>query len=112
MLDTASKTDIFRKLNDALRITLAGGKVTMTAAIAALPGRTKANVLSAIRQFSNFTQDNDPHGEHDFASVEVEGERYYGKIDYYSPDMEGGSEVPADPSKTVRVLTIMHSSAY
>jgi hypothetical protein len=80
--------------------------------VADLPPQTTANVLSAVRQFSNFTQDNDPHGEHDFASVEVEGERYHGKIDYYAPDMEAGSEDPVDPSKTVRVLTIMHARDY
>jgi hypothetical protein len=112
MLDTASKTEIIRKLNDVLRITFTGGKVMMTATVAELPPQTKANVLSAVRQFSNFTPDNDPRGEHDFVSVEVEGQRYYGKIDYYAPDMEAGSEDPADPAKTVRVLTIMHSSDY
>ena len=73
---------------------------------------TKANVLTAVRQFSDFTEDNDPHKEHDFGAFEVDGERFFWKIDYYDLKLEGGSENPADPSLTTRVLTIMLASEY
>jgi hypothetical protein len=67
-------------------------------------------VLTSVRLFGPFNGDNDPHGEHDFVSVKVDGETYFGKIDYYAPDMEHGSEDLADEAKTVRVHTIMHSA--
>jgi uncharacterized protein DUF3768 len=72
-------------------------------------------VQSAIREkvelFDSFTEDN-PHGGHDFGAFEHEGARIFWKIDYYAPDMEHGSENPADPKQTVRVLTIMLASEY
>jgi Protein of unknown function (DUF3768) len=50
--------------------------------------------------------------EHDFGNFQIEGETYFWKIDYYALDMAGGSEDPADPEKTARVLTIMSADEY
>jgi len=61
----------------------------------------------AVRTFDGFNDENDPLGNHDFGSVIVDGVVVFWKIDYYDEGMEYGSEVPADPSKTTRVLTIM-----
>jgi hypothetical protein len=99
-------------LNDGLRRTFARGKVVMTAGVAALPEEMLVRVLERVRHFDEFTKDNDPHGEHDFGSFDVAGVTYFFKVDYYSPDMEGGSEDPADPEKTTRVLTIMRADEY
>ena len=101
-----------RVLNDNFRSTFVGGQMFMTAGVNALPVDTKARMLLAVQSFSNFTKDNDPHGEHDFGSIETEGETYFFKIDYYALDMNGGSEDPADPEKTTRVLTIMRADEY
>jgi hypothetical protein len=101
-----------RTLNDAFRRSFAGGKVMMTAGIAALPDAAQATVLDEVRTFDAFTADNDPHGEHDFGTFEVDGRKIFWKIDYYDAAMEFGSEDPADPSKTSRVLTIMLASEY
>ena len=108
----SEQSDRIRVLNDNFRTTLVGGRMFLTAGVNALPLDTKARVLLAVQSFSDFTKDNDPHGEHDFGSFEIEGETYFFKIDYYSPDMVGGSEDPADPEKTARVLTIMRADEY
>ena len=65
-----------------------------------------------VELFKAFTPDNDPHQEHDFGSIEHEGNRVFWKIDYYAKDMESGSEHPEDPGQTVRVLTIMLAEEY
>jgi hypothetical protein len=106
------RAERIRLLNDNFRATLVGGQVFMTAGVDALPVDTKAHVLLAVQSFDKFTADNDPHHEHDFGSFEIEGETYFFKIDYYAPDMDGGSEDPADPEKTARVLTIMRADEY
>jgi hypothetical protein len=101
-----------RTLNDAFRRSFGGGKVMMTAGIAALPEATQATVLDEVRKFDAFTADNDPHGEHDFGSFAVDGRKIFWKIDYFDAAMEFGSEDPADASKTTRVLTVMLASEY
>jgi Protein of unknown function (DUF3768) len=107
-----STTDRIRLLNDNFRSTFTGGQVLMTQGVSELPMDTKARLLLAVQRFSDFTTDNDPHREHDFGSFEVEGEGYFFKLDYYSLDMRAGSEDPADPEKTTRVLTIMRADEY
>lgn len=101
-----------RELNDQLRQTMMGGQVLMTQGIQALPAEVQAQVFSQVQRFDSFTEDNDPHGEHDFGSVTAEGSKVFWKIDYYAPDMMHGSEDPADPAVTRRVLTIMLAEEY
>lgn len=66
-------------------------------------------MVKAVQSFedSAFDKPNDPYGEHDFIAFDIEGQAYFAKIDYYDLDLKFGSEDPADPGKTARVLTIM-----
>jgi hypothetical protein len=108
-----NKSDRTRLLNDNFRSTFVGGQVVMTRGVADLPLDVRARLILAVQSFSNFTKDNDPYGEHDFGSFEIEGDTYFFKVDYYAaPDMDGGSENAADPSVTTRVLTIMRADEY
>ncbi|HEX3882410.1 MAG TPA: DUF3768 domain-containing protein [Stellaceae bacterium] len=82
----------------------------MTAGIAAMTEEMRAKVFDQVRTFGAFNADNDPHGEHDFGNLEIDGRKLFWKIDQYDAAMEFGSEDPADPSKKTRVLTIMLAS--
>jgi hypothetical protein len=105
-------TEVIRTLNDALRTTFEGGRVLVTQGVRALPLEVKPAVLQAVQAFSAFTPENDSYGEHDFGSFELQGARIMWKIDYYNLSLDGGSENPADPEVTRRVLTIMLAEEY
>jgi Protein of unknown function (DUF3768) len=106
------KSRITRDLNDAFRTTFVGGKVMLTSGVAAMPTNEVARVLSAVREFKDFDESNDPHGEHEFGSFRLAGEEFFWKIDAYDADMQFGSDDPSDEAKTTRVLTIMFASEY
>lgn len=101
-----------RELNDAFRRSFVGGRVLLTPGVDELDEAEKSALLRSVREFDSFSSDDDPHQEHDFVSVEHNGTTYFAKIDYYATDMESGSEDPADPSQSVRVLTIMRADEY
>jgi len=68
--------------------------------------------VEAVRDFSEFSESNDPYGEHDFGSFDLDGVSLYWKIDYYDLLLEYGSPDPADPLLTRRVLTILLADEY
>lgn len=107
-----SKTDAVRFLNDHLRTTFTGGLVLVTASVAELDRQQKVRVLLAVREYDEFCAANDPYHEHDLAFFQVDGERYFFKIDYFDLTSKYHSPDPADPERTRRVLTIGHHSDY
>ena len=104
--------DRIRQLNDAFRTTFTGGRVLITAGVQGRGEAFVAEAYAAIKAFTAFTPDNDPHGEHDFGSLTVSGTKLYFKIDYYDAAERYGSEDPADPAMTTRVLTILLPEEY
>lgn len=111
------------RLNDWLRANLTqpgSNRVVMTAGIAELIGdialfrgfRRRAELLRSIRDFEAFDCDNDPHGHRNLGLFTFGGTSCLWKIDYYDRDLAFGSDDPADPFKTVRVLTILRADEY
>ena len=100
-------------LNDKFRKSLVtGGRTYMTAGVNGKGPEFVAKALVKVIAFHDFNADNDPHGEHDFGSFELEGEQLFWKIDYYDLAGEFGSEDPTDPKKTLRALTVMLAKEY
>lgn len=66
----------------------------------------RGQLRKAVALFDSFEKGNDPYGERDFGSFDFRGTQCFWKIDYYNPDLTGGSSDPVDPSVTARVLTI------
>lgn len=104
------ETPTIAQLNDALRKDWIGGSVVMTSGVANHPA--KEEIIAAVRAFDDFTEGDDPYGEHDFGALDVAGERIFWEIDYYDPQYQFGSEDPSDPAKTGRLLTILLAEEY
>ena len=107
-----ARTPAIRTLNDRFRQAFQGGRVVATAGIMALDDAARQRLFAAVQAFDAFDEGNDPWGEHDFGSLDVEGEQVFFKIDYLAPGGSMHSEDPADPAKTERVMTIMLASEY
>jgi Protein of unknown function (DUF3768) len=107
-----ARTAKIRELNDALRCEQRGGEILLTPGVNELGLEALAQVLAAVASFDAFTEGDDPYGEHDFGAFDLDGTRFFWKIDYYDLKMEQGSDDPSDPEKTRRVLTIMRADEY
>ncbi len=92
------------------------GQIVLTRGVADLSPAAKAIIMQRVQGFDVFTEDNDPYGDHGFGAFEFEVAgnscHIFWKIDLYDTDYSMGSDDPANPTVTRRVLTIMHASEY
>jgi hypothetical protein len=113
MSDTSpEKIARIRELNDAVRCKAIGGRVVITRGIQALGTAVVCQVLASVAAFDNFTEDNDPWGEHDCALLTVDGRPVLFKIDYYDLELQCHSPDASDPAVTQRVMTVMLAEEY
>jgi Protein of unknown function (DUF3768) len=109
----SNTTQRIAELNDLARSAMGvASRLHQTAGINALPPADQSRIREKVELFRDFNRDNDPYGERDFGHFEHNGVAVMWKIDYYDKRMEFGSEDPADPQKTTRVLTIMLREEY
>jgi hypothetical protein len=100
-------TDVDRRakiteLNDQLRTTFSGGRVQMTRSVYDLDDRLRGRALSVLACFNKFHADS----EHDCGTLIFAGYAFEWRIEYRRADGTGVSPDPADPEKTLRVLTL------
>jgi len=110
MLEISSAT--IARLNDMLRTKGVGGETFATPGVTNLSHSMRGRVLLAIAEFNDFDEGNNPHGEHDFGSVEIDDQKFFFKIDTYDPTYRFMSEDPTDIEKTRRVMTVMWADEY
>ncbi|OCP22027.1 hypothetical protein BC361_25670 [Ensifer sp. LC54] len=101
-----------RALNDKLRRGEAEGKIHIVGGLAQADHSEIAAAVEQVCTYAAFDPKDDPYGEHDFGAFTIGDQKFMWKIDYYAPDMESGSENPADPKVTRRVLTIFYAEDY
>ncbi|MEE9427995.1 MAG: DUF3768 domain-containing protein [Paracoccaceae bacterium] len=112
-LDEKFRQKRIQRLNDEMRAgTFRHGNVILTAGVQALEDKLRAALIDQISRFDAFTADNDPHGEHDFGSIEINGQKFFWKIDYFDLKLERHSVDAANGDVTHRVLTVMLANEY
>ena len=120
---TADKAQQIAALNDQFRTRFfipsfgprrVPGHIVCTSGIATLPPQAQISIWASVSSFDIFTEGDDPHGERDFGAFDAEGVgKILWKIDYYADEScTFGSEDPADPTRSFRVLTIMLAEEY
>ena len=103
------------EINDAFRKGQGcSGRWLITSGVTARGSLFVDKALAAVALFDAFTSNNDPYGEHDFGSIEIDDETLFWKIDYYqtSSGYSAGAENPEDTAKTDRVLTVTLAEEY
>jgi hypothetical protein len=100
----AKRNDLFRQT----MIRTSVSRVVLTETVASSVDREE--IITRVRNFKDFSQDNDPYGEHDLGSFTVNGQKYFFKIDYYDLNFDMGAD-PYTENYAV-LLTIMHASEY
>ena len=101
------RAEAIAQLNDQLRKTGTGGMIVITRGVKHLTGFDAERLAEALAAYDEFDADGDPHGERDFGTLTLFGADTIWKVDYYDTAMEFGSDDPADPNFTTRVLTVM-----
>ena len=121
-----SRAERIARLNDlARRVMGIACVVVATDGVRALPEADQSRLRELVEIFDAFTPNNDPYGERDFGAIYqgVDGVwsasrpvdvavTVFWKIDAYERELRFGSDDPADPAVTRRVLTIMLASEY
>jgi hypothetical protein len=107
-----SLNDEFRTAPNLIASAIALHHLVITRGVADRGNDFIDRAVKAVRDFSDFGESNDPYGEHDFGSFDLDGVTLFWKIDYYDLLLEYGSPDPADPLVTRRVLTILLADEY
>jgi hypothetical protein len=80
-VEIATRNDAIRRL---LPLTHQDDRFVMTCGIDALGVEVITDAIQVVRDFNEFTEDNDPYGEHDFGSfILTNGDKAFWKIDDY-----------------------------
>ena len=106
------RAEVIASLNDQLRKTRVGGTVMITQSVKALTGFDADILAAALANYNDFDAQKDPHGGRDFGDLTLFGTDLLWKVDYYDLDLKFGSDDPADPGVTHRVLTVLLASEW
>ena len=98
--------------NDNFRKHLSQGTLVLTQGIRSNTKEDLEAIITKVRTFDTFDENNDPYNEHDFGAFDYKGKRIFWKIDNYDQTFLYLSPDVSNPRVTNRVLTIMYAEEY
>ena len=98
--------------NDNFRKHLSQGTLVLTQGIRSNTKEDLEAIITKVRNFDTFDENNDPYGERDFGAFDYKGKKIFWKIDYYDQEFLYLSPDVSNPRVTNRVLTIMYAEEY
>ena len=98
--------------NDNFRKHLSQGTLVLTQGIRSNTKEDLEAIITKVRTFDTFDENNDPYGERDFGAFDYKGKKIFWKIDNYDQEFLYLSPDVSNPRVTNRVLTIMYAEEY
>jgi hypothetical protein len=110
--EAIENTKKIQEINDRVRRAEATALVLIAGDMSQEDSSIHVAAMKVVSEFDAFNEENDPHGEHDHGSFDLNGEKCMWKIDYCDLELRFGSEKPWDETVTKRVLTIFYARDY
>ena len=107
-----SNTNEIALQNDNFRKHLSQGTLVLTQGIRSNTKEDLEAIITKVRTFDTFDENNDPYNEHDFGAFDYKGKRIFWKIDNYDQEFLYLSPDVSNPRVTNKVLTIMYAEEY
>ena len=98
--------------NDNFRKHLSQGTLVLTQGIRSNTKEDIKEIITTVRTFDSFDENNDPYGERDFGAFDYKGRKVFWRIDYYDQEFLYLSPDVSNPRLTNKVLTIMYAEEY
>ena len=98
--------------NDNFRKHLSQGTLVLTQGIRSNTSEDIKEIITKVRTFDTFDENNDPYGERDFGAFDYKGKRIFWKIDYYDQEFLYLSPDVSNPRLTNKVMTVMYAEEY
>lgn len=98
--------------NDDFRKHLSKGTLVLTQGIRSNAPEDIQAIITQVRTFDKFDENNDPYNEHDFGAFDYKGKKVFWKIDNYDRKFLYLSPDVCNPKLTNKVLTIMYADEY
>ena len=98
--------------NDNFRKHLSQGTLVLTQGIRSNTKEDLEAIITKVRNFDTFDENNDPYNEHDFGAFDYKGKRIFWKIDNYDREFLYLSPDVSNPRLTNKVMTIMYAEEY